>query len=44
MKKPRLNVFDVAMDLQWDKNLQAIRKGTGKEIGEVIFDPDVYKE
>ena len=44
MQRPRLNIFDVSNDLQWDKNLQAIRKGTGKDIGEVIFDPDVYRE
>ena len=42
MQKPRINTFDVAKDLEWDKNLQAIRKGTSKDIGEIIFEPDSY--
>ena len=42
MQKPRINVFDVASDLEWDKNLKAIRKGTVKDLGEILFDPDAY--
>ena len=44
MSNPRVTVFDVSNDLKWDKNLQSIRKGTAKDIGEIIFDPDVYKQ
>ena len=29
--------------MKWDKTLQAIRKGTTKDLGEIMFDPDSYK-
>ena len=32
-----------AKDMKWDKTLQAIRKGTTKDLGEIMFDPDSYK-
>ena len=44
MQKPRINVFDVASDLEWDKNLKAIRKGTVKDLGEILFDPAAYNK
>ena len=43
MQSSQVNIFDVANDLEWDKNLKAIRNDTGKDQGEILFDPDSYK-
>ena len=43
MKNNRYQLFDVANDLQWDKNLQKIRNGITRDLGEMLFDPDNYK-
>ena len=44
MQSQRIQIFDVANDLQWDKNLQRIRKGITNNLGAMLFDPDEYKK
>ena len=44
MQSQRIQIFDVANDLQWDKNLQRIRKGITNDLGAMLFDPDEYKK
>ena len=43
MQSKRIQLFDVANDLQWDKNLQRIRNGITNDLGAMLFDPDEYK-
>ena len=43
MQSKRIQLFDVANDLQWDKNLQRIRNGITNDLGTMLFDPDEYK-
>ena len=43
MQSKRIQLFDVANDLQWDKNLQRIRNGITNDLGVMLFDPDEYK-
>ena len=40
----RLQIFDVEADLKSDKILKQIRKGSVRDIGTILFDPDEYKD
>ena len=40
----RIGAFDVEEDLKSDKVLKQIRKGIVRELGEIIFDPDMFKD
>ena len=43
MTGKQLQLFDVADDIQWDKNLQKVHSGANRDLGETLFDPDEYK-
>lgn len=43
MSHQRLTVFDIEKDLASDKVLKAVRKGSTRETGEFLFDPDEMK-
>ena len=43
MSHQRITVFDIEKDLEKDKVLKAVRAGSNRESGEVIFDPDEWK-
>ena len=43
MTHDRIQVFDIEKDLAADKVLKAVRKGSTRENGEVLFDPDMWK-
>lgn len=43
MSHSRLTVFDIEKDLEADKVLKAVRTGTTREHGEVLFDPDEWR-
>ena len=36
-------MFDIEKDLETDKVLKAVRKGSTRENGEFLFDPDLWK-
>ena len=43
MRGPRIQLFDLANDLEWDKNLQKVRKSTTNDVVEMVFDPEDFK-
>ena len=43
MRGPRIQLFDLSNDLEWDKNLQKVRKGTTNDVVEMVFDPEDFK-
>ena len=42
VSRPR--IYDVEEDLKADKSLRAIRKGAVRELGEMLFDPEDFKD
>ena len=40
----RLKIFDVEEDLKADKSLKQIRKGAVRDLGQMLFDPDDFKD
>ena len=43
MRGPRIQLFDLANDLEFDKNLQKVRKSAANDIIEMVFDPEDFK-
>ena len=39
----RLKIYDVEEDLKADKSLKQIRKGAVRDLGQMLFDPDDFK-
>ena len=40
----RVTIFDVEEDLQAEKNLKQIRKGSVRNLGTILFDPETFKD
>ena len=40
----RMTVFDVESDLKADKSMKQVRKGSVRELGEMVFDPEDFKD
>ena len=43
MSHQRITVFDIEKDLDTDKVLKAVRTGSIRDGGEILFDPDLWK-
>ena len=43
MPHQRITAFDIEKDLDTDKVLKAVRKGSTRENGDFLFDPDLWK-
>ena len=43
MSHQRITVFDIEKDLETDRVLKAVRTGSTRDDGEVLFDPDSWK-
>ena len=40
----RVTVFDVEQDLKADKSIKQIRKGSVRDLGKMLFDPEDFKD
>ena len=43
MSHQRISAFDIEKDLDTDKVLKAVRTGSTRDNGEILFDPDLWK-
>lgn len=43
MPHQRITAFDIEKDLDTDKVLKAVRKGSTRQNGDFLFDPDLWK-
>ena len=44
VNQSRVTVFDVEQDLKADKSIKQIRKGSVRDLGKMLFDPEDFKD
>ena len=44
VNQSRMTVFDVEQDIKADKSIKQIRKGSVRDLGKILFDPEDFKD